>query len=94
MSELRFNGRIRRAGTHTEVTRPNDTIWISGFRGWKAFLDSECLDRMTRAISHETLHLVLRRRIGLIASRTLDLVLMNDIESVDYDGLCLEASYA
>ncbi|MHB8565487.1 MAG: hypothetical protein ACYC7D_04625 [Nitrososphaerales archaeon] len=87
MSEVRFNGRIRRAAMHTEVSRPNDTIWISGFKGWMSVCDEVCVSRAGRAISHETLHLILRKRVGLRASKTLDSILNNDLESVDYHGL-------
>ncbi len=88
MSSIRFNGRIRKAAMHTEVSRPGNTIWISGFRGWMRFSEEVCVVQVSKAISHETLHLILRKRIGMLASKTLDLVLDNDFESIDYHGLC------
>jgi len=95
MSEVRFNGKIKRAVMHTEVTVPNDRIWISGFESWKKLSrhDSESdLSNITaRAISHESLHLALRSRIGLRASKTLDHIFKNDLLSVDNCGLnCLD----
>jgi hypothetical protein len=91
MSEIRFNGRIRKAAMHTEVTYSNDTIWISGFNGWKSLSENRGLPTtIAKAISHESLHLALRRRIGLRASKTLDSVITNDLMNVDVDGLkCL-----
>lgn len=88
MSEIRFNGRIRKAPIHTEVSEPNDVIWISGYGGWKRLI-AECdpADLISKAISHESLHLTLRRRIGIWAAKALDRVLANDVTSVDYCGI-------
>ncbi len=89
MSEIRFNGRIRRAPMHTEVSEPNDVIWISGYGGWRSLVAEfdDLVEVISKGISHESLHLTLRRRIGLWASKALDLVLANDISSVDYCGV-------
>ncbi len=71
---------------HTEVSETNSTIWISGYDGWKKLRESQAFRLSIKAISHESLHLVIRAKVGKLASTNLDLLEI-DSDGVAIDGL-------